>query len=76
VTLLNVLVIGAPQGIGAGIAEAYARTDTTNLLLAARQSSFDKLLAIERKVKGLAPSVLTRCLDVDINSLSSVSHLS
>jgi NAD(P)-dependent dehydrogenase (short-subunit alcohol dehydrogenase family) len=72
---LNVLIVGASQGIGAGIAEAYAKAGVANLILAARGSSIDKVLAVEQKAKEIAPSINTKCLDVDITSSPSVAKL-
>jgi NAD(P)-dependent dehydrogenase (short-subunit alcohol dehydrogenase family) len=72
---LNVLIIGASQGIGAGIAYAYAKAGTTNLLLSARTSSLPKLQAVEQIAHELAPSVRTACFSIDITSSSSVAEL-
>jgi NAD(P)-dependent dehydrogenase (short-subunit alcohol dehydrogenase family) len=72
---INVLIIGASRGIGAGIVHAYAQAGTSNLILAARRSSFEQLQEVERESKDLAPSVHTECLDVDIISPDSVSQL-
>jgi NAD(P)-dependent dehydrogenase (short-subunit alcohol dehydrogenase family) len=73
---INVLVIGASRGIGAGIVHAYAQASAANLILAARQSSLDQVREVERRAKELAPSVNTECLDVDITSPTSVAQLS
>jgi NAD(P)-dependent dehydrogenase (short-subunit alcohol dehydrogenase family) len=72
---LNVLVIGASKGIGAGIAFAYAQTGAANLVLAARPSSSQEIAAVEKRVKELNPSVITTCLPVDITSSQSVASL-
>jgi NAD(P)-dependent dehydrogenase (short-subunit alcohol dehydrogenase family) len=56
---LNVLVIGASRGIGAGIAYAFAQAGATNIVLAARASSSYEIAAVERKVQDLNPSVIT-----------------
>jgi NAD(P)-dependent dehydrogenase (short-subunit alcohol dehydrogenase family) len=72
---LNILIVGASQGIGAGIVESYAKAGVANLILAARGSSIDKVLAVERKAKEIAPSINTKCLDVDITSSPSVAKL-
>jgi NAD(P)-dependent dehydrogenase (short-subunit alcohol dehydrogenase family) len=74
-TPLNVLVIGASRGIGAGIAHAYAVAGAANLILAARSSSSQELAAVERQAKELNPSVPTRCLNIDIASSESVENL-
>jgi NAD(P)-dependent dehydrogenase (short-subunit alcohol dehydrogenase family) len=72
---INVLVIGASRGIGAGIVHAYAQAGAANLILAARQSSLEQVQEVERRAKELAPSVNTECLDVDITSPTSVAQL-
>jgi len=73
---LSVLLIGASRGIGAGIAEAYAKAGAGHIILAARQSSLDKLRAVEQKVKEAAPSsIATTCLAVDITDSASVAQL-
>ncbi|KAH4036697.1 hypothetical protein HBI24_091190 [Parastagonospora nodorum] len=73
---LSVLVIGASRGIGAGIAEAYAKAGAANLFIAARQSSLDKLRAVEQRAKEVAPSsIATKCFDVDITDSASVAQL-
>jgi NAD(P)-dependent dehydrogenase (short-subunit alcohol dehydrogenase family) len=72
---INVLVVGASRGIGAGIAYAYAQAGAANLILAARRSSFEQLLDVERRAKELSPSIHTECLDVDIATPASVGQL-
>lgn len=72
---LNVLIIGASQGIGAGIAHAYAKAGVGNLILAARASSRQKLHAVQQTAKELAPSIQSNCFDVDITDATSVSKL-
>ncbi|KAH7386714.1 hypothetical protein DE146DRAFT_179814 [Phaeosphaeria sp. MPI-PUGE-AT-0046c] len=72
---LNVLIIGASQGIGAGIAYAYAKAGVANLILAARGSSLQKLRGVEQTAKELAPSIQTKCLEVDITTATSVNQL-
>jgi NAD(P)-dependent dehydrogenase (short-subunit alcohol dehydrogenase family) len=74
-TPLNVLIIGASQGIGASIAHAYASAGTTTLLLSARASSLSKLQAVEQTAHKLSPSIRTACFSVDITSSSSVAEL-
>jgi NAD(P)-dependent dehydrogenase (short-subunit alcohol dehydrogenase family) len=74
-TPLNVLVIGASKGIGAGIAYAYAQAGAANLILAARSTSFDELGEVERHVKELNPSITANRLRVDITSSESVGQL-
>lgn len=72
---LTVLIIGASQGIGAGIAYAYAKAGVANLILAARPSSLQKLRAVEEEAKRLSPSTQTKCLEVDITTAASVGQL-
>lgn len=72
---LNVLIIGASRGIGAGIAYAYAQAGAANLVLAARSSSKNELASVEQKARNLAPSVPITCLPVDITSSESVQNL-
>jgi NAD(P)-dependent dehydrogenase (short-subunit alcohol dehydrogenase family) len=74
-TRLNVLVIGASKGIGAGIAYAYAQAGAANLILAARSSSSEDLRDVKRKVTALSPSTQTIQLHVDITSWDSVECL-
>jgi NAD(P)-dependent dehydrogenase (short-subunit alcohol dehydrogenase family) len=74
-TPLNVLVIGASRGIGAGIAHAYARAGAANLFLAARASSATELSSVARKAHQMSPGVPITCLDVDITSSESVAQL-
>jgi NAD(P)-dependent dehydrogenase (short-subunit alcohol dehydrogenase family) len=74
-TPLNVLVIGASRGIGAGIVCAYAEAGVANLLLAARSSSAKELAAVEQQAKELKPSLSTKCFAVDITSSQSVAEL-
>jgi NAD(P)-dependent dehydrogenase (short-subunit alcohol dehydrogenase family) len=74
-TPLNVLVIGASRGIGAGIAYAYAEAGVANLLLAARSSSAKELATVEQQAKELNPSLSTKCFSVDITSSQSVAEL-
>lgn len=72
---LNVIIIGASRGIGAGIAYAYAQAGVSNLILAARSSSAQELEAVEQQVKKLNDSVTTQCFPVDITSSESVAKL-
>lgn len=72
---LNVLIIGASRGIGAGIAHAYARAGAANLILASRKSSSKELASVARDAQDLAPSVPITCLPVDITSSESVKSL-
>jgi NAD(P)-dependent dehydrogenase (short-subunit alcohol dehydrogenase family) len=72
---INVLIIGASRGIGAGIVHAYAQAGAANLILAARKSSLEQVQEVERRAKEFAPSVDTKCLDVDITSPGSVAQL-
>ncbi|KAF2823969.1 NAD(P)-binding protein [Ophiobolus disseminans] len=74
-TALNVLIIGASKGIGAGIAHAYAKAGAANLILAARASSAQDLAAVEQEIKDVNPTVPTSCFDVDITSSQSVAEL-
>lgn len=72
---LNILVIGASRGIGAGIAYAYAQAGAANLILAARASSSQELASVAQKARALAPSVPITSLAVDITSSESVRVL-
>ncbi|KAF1942063.1 NAD(P)-binding protein [Clathrospora elynae] len=72
---LNVLVIGASRGIGAGIAYAYAQAGAASLILAARSSSAHEVAAVEQQVKNLNSSLPIKCLSVDITSTESVAQL-
>ncbi|KAJ4358911.1 hypothetical protein N0V95_002617 [Ascochyta clinopodiicola] len=72
---LNVLIIGASRGIGAGIAYAYAQAGAANLILSARASSDNELSAVAQKARELAPAVPISCLTVDITSSESVAEL-
>lgn len=74
-TPLNVLVIGASRGIGAGIAQAFAQAGAARLVLAARASSSEELASVAEKAKQLNPSVPITCLPVDITSSTSVAQL-
>ncbi|KAF2028465.1 NAD(P)-binding protein [Setomelanomma holmii] len=74
-TPLNVLIIGASRGIGAGVVRAYANAGVAKLILAARGSSARELAAIEQEAKALNPSLLTKCFPVDITSSRSVAQL-
>ncbi|KAL1793662.1 hypothetical protein ACET3X_008644 [Alternaria dauci] len=72
---LNVLIIGASRGIGAGIAHAYAQAGAASLILAARSSSSQDLAAVAQQAKDLNPSVSIKSLEVDITSNTSVAQL-
>jgi NAD(P)-dependent dehydrogenase (short-subunit alcohol dehydrogenase family) len=72
---LNVLIIGASRGIGAGIAYAYAQAGVASLLLAARSSSAQELAAVAQQAKDLNPSASIESLQVDITSSASVEQL-
>jgi NAD(P)-dependent dehydrogenase (short-subunit alcohol dehydrogenase family) len=72
---LNVLIIGASRGIGAGIVYAYAQAGAASLLLAARSSSCQELAAVGQKAKALNPSTSIKTLEVDITSNQSVVKL-
>ncbi|CAI9627481.1 hypothetical protein GT037_009258 [Alternaria burnsii] len=72
---LNVLIVGASRGIGAGIAHAYAQAGAASLLLAARSSSSQELATVAQEAKNLNPSVSIKSLEVDITSNSSVAQL-
>ncbi|CAN9379972.1 unnamed protein product [Alternaria sp. RS040] len=72
---LNVLIVGASRGIGAGIAHAYAQAGAASLLLAARSSSSQELTTVAQEAKKLNPSVSIKSLEVDITSNSSVAQL-
>ncbi|CAN9385677.1 unnamed protein product [Alternaria alternata] len=72
---LNVLIVGASRGIGAGIAHAYAQAGAASLLLAARSSSSQELVTVAQEAKNLNPSVSIKSLEVDITSNTSVAQL-
>jgi NAD(P)-dependent dehydrogenase (short-subunit alcohol dehydrogenase family) len=72
---LNVLIIGASRGIGAGIAFAYAQAGAGSLLLAARSSSAHELAAVAQQAQDLNPSTRIKSLEVDITSNESVAQL-
>ncbi|RYN24196.1 hypothetical protein AA0112_g9117 [Alternaria arborescens] len=72
---LNVLIVGASRGIGAGIAHAYAQAGAASLLLAARSSSSQELATVAQEAKNLNPSVSIKNLEVDITSNASVAQL-
>ncbi|KAF2738605.1 NAD(P)-binding protein [Polyplosphaeria fusca] len=72
---LNVCIVGASRGIGAGIAYAYAQAGARNLILAARSSSSRELAAVEENAKKLNPTVQVRSINVDLTSSQSVSEL-
>ncbi|RYN25553.1 hypothetical protein AA0115_g7619 [Alternaria tenuissima] len=72
---LNVLIVGASRGIGAGIAHAYAQAGAASLLLAARSSSSQELATVAQEAKDLNPSVSIKSLEVDITSNTSVAQL-
>lgn len=72
---LNILIIGASRGIGAGIASAYAQAGAATLLLAARPSSQQELAIIEQTLHSLSPATKTQCFAVDITSSASVADL-
>ncbi|KAH6866369.1 hypothetical protein BKA58DRAFT_203206 [Alternaria rosae] len=72
---LNVLIIGASRGIGAGIAYAYAQAGAVSLILAARSSSAQELAAVAQQAQDLNPSTTVKSLEVDITSSESVARL-
>ncbi|KAG9195998.1 hypothetical protein G6011_01119 [Alternaria panax] len=72
---LNVLVIGASRGIGAGIPRAYAQAGSASLLLAARPSSAQELATVAQQAKDLNPTASIKSLEVDITSNASVVQL-
>jgi NAD(P)-dependent dehydrogenase (short-subunit alcohol dehydrogenase family) len=72
---LNVLVIGASRGIGAGIANAYAQAGVASLLLAARSSSARELAAVAQQSRDLNHAASIKNLEVDITSNTSVAQL-
>ena len=72
---LNILIIGASRGIGAGIASAYACAGAANLFLAARASSATELSSVATKAQQQNPDVSITCLEVDITSSASVAQL-
>jgi len=72
---LNVLIIGASRGIGAGIAYAYAQAGAASLILAARPSSAGEIAVVTLQAKELNPSLSIKSLPVDITSSESVAQL-
>jgi NAD(P)-dependent dehydrogenase (short-subunit alcohol dehydrogenase family) len=72
---LNVLIIGASRGIGAGIAYAYAQAGAASITLAARSSSAQELSTVAQHARDLNPSAPIKCLEVDITSNESVAQL-
>ncbi|KAF1362029.1 NAD(P)-binding protein [Lizonia empirigonia] len=72
---LNILIIGASHGIGAGIAYTYARAGAANLILAARASSSEELSVVAQEANELKPSVPITCEIVKITSSDSVAEL-
>lgn len=72
---LNVLVVGASRGIGAGIAHAYAQAGAATLILAARPSSAKEVEAVAQQAEDLNPLVSIKRLPVDITSNESVAQL-
>lgn len=72
---LNVLIIGASRGIGAGIAYAYAEAGAANLILAARASSKQELAGVEKRAKAINPEAVIKSLAVVIQSSESVAEL-
>jgi NAD(P)-dependent dehydrogenase (short-subunit alcohol dehydrogenase family) len=72
---LNVLILGASRGIGAGIARAYAQAGAGTLILAARASSASELRSVAAEITAACPGVRVHCLSVDITSSESMSAL-
>jgi NAD(P)-dependent dehydrogenase (short-subunit alcohol dehydrogenase family) len=72
---LNVLIIGASRGIGAGIAYAYAQAGVASLILAARASSARELAAVAQQAKDLNPLASIKSLEIDVTSNASVAQL-
>ena len=72
---LNVLIIGASRGIGAGIANAYAQGGVASLILAARPSSTQELATVAQAAKDTNPSTSITTEAVDITSNESVASL-
>ncbi|RAR06678.1 NAD(P)-binding protein [Stemphylium lycopersici] len=72
---LNVLIIGASRGIGAGIANAYAQGGVASLILAARASSAQELATVAQESRSINPSTSVTTEAVDITSNESVTEL-
>jgi NAD(P)-dependent dehydrogenase (short-subunit alcohol dehydrogenase family) len=72
---LNVCIIGASRGIGAGIAYAFAQAGAQNLILTARPSSSLELAKVEQKAKDINPTVQVTSQNVDLTSSQSVADL-
>ncbi|KAF2128423.1 NAD(P)-binding protein [Dothidotthia symphoricarpi CBS 119687] len=62
-------------GIGPRIARAYAQAGAASLIHAARSSSSHELAKVEQQVQELDPSVLIKCMPVDITSSQCVAEL-
>ncbi|KAF1953144.1 NAD(P)-binding protein [Byssothecium circinans] len=73
---LNVCIIGASRGIGAGIAEAYAKAlpQGSTLVLAARKSSASKVAIVQERAKGINTGIIIHSLPIDITDNESVTH--
>lgn len=66
-------IVGASRGIGAGVAEAYAKASTSGLVLASRRIS--GLEATAAACKGIKPDIEIEIVECDITSAASVSAL-
>ncbi|KAF2637881.1 NAD(P)-binding protein [Massarina eburnea CBS 473.64] len=73
-TPLNVCIIGASRGIGAGIVDAYAKAlpPGSTLVLAARQSSAPQVALVSERAQEINPAIEILSLPIDIIASSSV----
>lgn len=68
-----VCIVGASRGIGAGVAEAYAKAHATGLVLASRRiSGLESTAAACKKIN---PDIEIEVVECDITSAASVSGL-
>lgn len=66
-------IVGASRGIGAGVAEAYAKASTSGLVLASRRISGLEATAVA--CKAIKPDIDIKVVECDITSAASVSAL-
>jgi NAD(P)-dependent dehydrogenase (short-subunit alcohol dehydrogenase family) len=68
-----VVVVGASRGIGAGVAESYAKAGATGIILAARRKS--GLETVAANCKTLSPTAQIEIIPCDITLASDVENL-
>ena len=68
-----VCILGASRGIGASIAEAYAKASAHTIILTARTTS--SLEAVAAQCKSINSSVATQCESCDVSSNTDVENL-